>query len=138
MSGTEPLKKGSSLPQIVKLDNAFKLAKEWVNNMSKVEDDEPIDAETEHRPPRLGLGAKIGRQSKVGPSDDPVERRLYAKLDARKRKAAQSEEESRSSQRHGVGDDEDDDVDEDSRSSSFMKKAAPRPLFSTLGNKKRK
>lgn len=88
---------------------------------------------------RLGLGAKVVRQSKVGPSDDPVERKLYAKLDARKRKAAQSEEESRSSQRHGVEDDEDDDVDEDSRSSSFMKKAAPRPFPSMiLGNKKRK
>ncbi|XP_054783232.1 uncharacterized protein LOC129290476 [Prosopis cineraria] len=137
MSVTEPLKKGS-LPQIVKLDKALKLAEVWINNMSKVEDDEPTDADKEGRPPRLGLGAKVFRQSKVGPSDDPVERKLYAKLDARKRKAAQMEEESRSSQRDGVEDDED-DAGEDSRTSSFIKKAAPRPLPSTiLGNKKRK
>ncbi|XP_028779829.1 uncharacterized protein LOC114750340 isoform X2 [Neltuma alba] len=134
MSVAEPSKKGSSLPRIVKLDKALKLAEVWVNNMSKVEDDEPTDAGKEGRPPRLGLGAKVVRQSKVVPSDDPVERKLYAKLDARKRKAA---EDSRSSQRDV--EDEDDNADEDSRSSSFMKKAAPRPLPSMiLGNKKRK
>ena len=87
---------------------------------------------------RLGLGAKVVRQSNVGPSNDPVDQKLYAKLNARKRKAAQLEEESRSSQKHGVEDD-DEDVDEDSRSNSFMKRAAPRPLPSMmLGNKKRK
>lgn len=37
---------------------------------------------------RLGLGAKVSRQSKFVPSDDPVERKLYAKLNAEKRKAA--------------------------------------------------
>ncbi|KAF7819012.1 uncharacterized protein G2W53_024467 [Senna tora] len=177
MNGTEPTKK-ASLPQIVKLDKAFKLwcpgeitmtsfrpsfafftsagssklssefrkiqsrlcvtgcqAEAWVSNMSKVEDDEPTEADKEGRSSRLGLGARISRQCKVGPLNDPVERKLYAKLDAKKRKAAQIAEDSRSA-RDSI---EDEDIaDEDSRTNAFVKKAALPFSLSIKGNKKRK
>lgn len=85
---------------------------------------------------RLGLGAKVSRQLKAGPSDDPVDRKLYAKLEAKKRKAAQIAEESRSA-RDCVEDDED-SADEDSRTNAFVKKPAL-PLPSSIQrNKKRK
>ncbi|KAF7826056.1 uncharacterized protein G2W53_017220 [Senna tora] len=134
MNVTEPAKK-AALQQIVKLDKALKLAEVWVSNMSKVEDDEPTEADKEGRPSRLGLGAKVSRQSKVGPSNDPIERKLYAKLDAKKRKAAQIAEESRSA-KDSI---EDEDIaDEDSRTSAFVKKAALPFSLSVKGNKKRK
>ena len=36
----------------------------------------------------LGLGAKVSRQSNTGLSNDPIERKLHAKLDVGKRKSA--------------------------------------------------
>ncbi|KAI4328791.1 hypothetical protein L6164_021120 [Bauhinia variegata] len=125
-------------PQIVKLDKALKLAERWVNNMSKGTDDEPSEADMEGRPSRLGLGAKVSRQSKVGPSNDPVDRKLYAKLNAEKRKTARIAEESKQSAGAGF-DDDDDNKDLDSRTSAFAKRKAAVPLNSSvLGNKKQK
>ncbi|KAG5008289.1 hypothetical protein JHK85_026831 [Glycine max] len=60
----------------------------WVNNMSKDADDDRTNADVEDRPSGLGLGAKVSCQSKFVASGDPVERKLYAKLNAEKRKAA--------------------------------------------------
>ena len=85
---------------------------------------------------RLGLGAKVSRKSKVRPSDDPVDRKLYAKLEADKRKTAKIAEES-SIVASNVLDDDEDDEDLESRTSAFAKrKAAPVPL--TSSNKKQK
>ncbi|KAK7300728.1 hypothetical protein RJT34_11577 [Clitoria ternatea] len=137
MSVTETTKKNGA-PQIVKLDKALKLAESWVNNMSRDADDERTDTDIVDRPYRLGLGAKVSRQSKVGPSDDPIERKLYAKLNAGKRKAANIAKRSTTITRD-VLDDENDYEDEDSRTSAFAKRKATVPLTSsTLGNQKQK
>lgn len=87
---------------------------------------------------RLGLGAKVSRQSKVGPSNDPVERKLNAKLDAEKRKTAKIAEGSTKIARDVLDDNEDDDHLE-SRTNAFAKRKAVVPLTSSiLGNKKQK
>ncbi|KAG5092625.1 hypothetical protein JHK82_051403 [Glycine max] len=137
MSVTETPKK-TGAPQIVKLDKALKLAELWVNNMSKDADDDRTNADVEGRPSRLGLGAKVSRQSKFVPSDDPVERKLYAKLNAEKRKAANIAKESATIARDALDDDEDNE-DLDSRANAFTKRKATAPLISSmLRNKKQK
>lgn len=131
--------KKPSRPQLVKLDKALKLAENWVNNMTKSTEEESGEVELEGRPLRLGLGATVPRQSRVGPLNDPVDRRLHAKLEAGKRKASQRmEEESSPSVRggHNVKDDEDDDDDLDSRTNLFAKKRVM-PLTSSLQAKKK-
>ncbi|RDX73405.1 hypothetical protein CR513_46996 [Mucuna pruriens] len=138
MSVTETPKK-TGAGQIVKLDKALKLAKLWVNNMSKdADDDGRTNADLEARPAGLGLGAKVSRQSKFVPSDDPVERKLHAKLNAEKRKAANIAKESATIARDALDDDEDSE-DLDSRTNAFAKRKAAVPLTSsTLQNKKQK
>ena len=84
---------------------------------------------------RLGLGAKVPRQSKVGPSNDPVERKLYAKLNAGKRKASKNRESTTLSDRDGV-DEDGDDEDLESRSSAFSRKRAV-PLTSQIQAKRK-
>lgn len=86
---------------------------------------------------RLGLGAKVPRQSNVGLSNDPVERKLHAKLDADKRKAANIAKESTPFASDIL--DDDDDEEEESRTNAFAKRKAAVPLTPPiLGNKKRK
>ncbi|GFZ21025.1 hypothetical protein Acr_29g0001870 [Actinidia rufa] len=106
--------------------------------MAKSTEEEPVVVELEGRPARLGLGATVPRQSKVGPLNDPVERKLYAKLDIGKRKAAKNKEESSPFAResHDVKDDEDEDNNE-SRTNLFVKKRVV-PLTSCLQSKKKK
>ncbi|KAF7138082.1 hypothetical protein RHSIM_Rhsim07G0118400 [Rhododendron simsii] len=114
-------------------------AENWVNNMTKSTEEESGEVELEGRPLRLGLGATIPRQSRVGPLNDPVDRRLHAKLEAGKRKASQRmEEESSPPVRggHNVKDDEDDNDDLDSRTNLFAKKRVM-PLTSSLQAKKK-
>ncbi|KAL6124200.1 hypothetical protein ACLB2K_076715 [Fragaria x ananassa] len=83
---------------------------------------------------RLGLGAKVSRTSTFVPSDDPLERTLYYKLNAQKRKAAKIAEELAP----GAGDDDNED-NEDSRTSAFeKKKRAANPLTPPIGKKKRR
>ncbi|PSS26328.1 Protein of unknown function DUF3245 protein [Actinidia chinensis var. chinensis] len=132
----------TSRPQLVTLDKALKLAEQWVNNKNKSTEEEPTVVELEGRPARLGLGATVPRQSKVGPLNDPVERKLYAKLQVEKRKAAKNKEKSKSSarERYDVKDDEDEDEDEyenESRTNLFSKKRLV-PLTSSLQAKKKK
>ncbi|KAJ0113481.1 hypothetical protein Patl1_00453 [Pistacia atlantica] len=122
MSSETQVKTGP--PQIFKSDEALKLAEQWVNNMTKVEEDEPTKVESEGRPSRLGLGAKVSLKSKFQPSNDPVERKLHARLDARKRKAAKNAEESLLSAKDRHDDDDDDEDDLESRTSAFEKKRA--------------
>ena len=136
-------------------------AEQWVNNMTKSTEEEPAVVELEGRPARsvyvfmaifvqikavcliityisyrLGLGATVPRQSKVGPLNDPVERKLYAKLQVEKRKAAKNKKKSKSSarERYDVKDDEDEN---ESRTNLFSKKRLV-PLTSSLQAKKKK
>lgn len=87
---------------------------------------------------RLGLGAKVSRQSKIGPSNDPIERKLHAKLDAGKRKSAKSIKESTLSARSGSDNSDDSDEDLESRTKSFSKKRVVPPTSSLQRNKKPK
>ncbi|KAH9731954.1 factor cwc22-like protein [Citrus sinensis] len=126
-------------PQIFKLDKALKLAEQWVDNMTKAAEDEPTEIEPEARPSRLGLGAKVSRQSKIGPSNDPVERKLQVSLNAGKRNAAKTAEESTPSIRDGHGDnDEDEAEDSESRTSTFAKRRPAPPTSSLQALKKQK
>ncbi|XP_022761881.1 uncharacterized protein LOC111307853 [Durio zibethinus] len=127
--------KKSGPPKIVTLNNALKLAEQFVSKMSGSAEDEAVEVEPEGRPDRLGLGAKVPRQSKVGPFNDPVERKLYAKLDAGKRKASKNRESTFPSDRDRV-DEDDEDEDLESRSSAFSRKRAV-PLTSQLHEKKK-
>ncbi|XP_034689996.1 uncharacterized protein LOC117917737 [Vitis riparia] len=124
--------------QLVVLNKAFKLAEQWVKNMSTPLEDEPTEVKLEARPSRLGLGAKVSRQSKIGPSNDPIERKLYAKLDAGKRKSSKSSKESTLSARNGSDNSDDSDEDLESRTKSFSKKRVVPPTSSLQRNKKSK
>ncbi|KAF5184909.1 pre-mRNA-splicing factor CWC22-like protein [Thalictrum thalictroides] len=114
--------KAKDMPKLVILDKGLKLAESWMNNMSGSATDDANEVEYVGRPPRLGLGAKAVHQSRVGPLTDPVERRLVAKLDAGKRRAARTIEETNPSESN-VGDDSSDD-DLESRTKAFTKKRA--------------
>ncbi|XP_024027701.1 uncharacterized protein LOC21400276 [Morus notabilis] len=122
-----------SAPKIVKLDSALKLAEQWVNNMTKAEDDE--QTEVEARPSRLGLGAKVSRQSKIGPLKDPLERKLYAKLHARTKSA---EESTLTANKDGYGDDSDDSEALESRTQVFDKKRAANPVTPSVQQTKKR
>ncbi|CAN7056436.1 unnamed protein product [Brassica rapa subsp. trilocularis] len=108
-------------PQILKTDTshtALKLAEKWVANMTTSAED-PIEPE----PDRLGLGAKVSRQMKRRPSDDPLDQKLQAKFDAGRRKYARSEAEcAGTSKNAGDDDSEDDDDESESKSQAFGKK----------------
>ncbi|XP_022157679.1 uncharacterized protein LOC111024338 [Momordica charantia] len=115
----------SQPPEILKLNTALKMAEQWLNNMTPIGNDEPTVVEPENRPPRLGLGAKVSRQFRSGPSNDPLDRKLYAKLDAGKRQAARKTKEDTLILNNE--DDEDDD-EEESRTAMFDKKRAATPV----------
>ncbi|GLT79646.1 hypothetical protein SLA2020_511280 [Shorea laevis] len=134
---TGTVKKKTGPTRIVKLDKALKLAEQWVNNMSGSVEDELVEVEPEGRPLKLGLGAKVSRQSKVGPSNDPLERKLYAKLDVGKRKASKSIEESTSYGRD-ESNEEEEEGNSESKSSVFTKKRAVPPMPTLQAKKKQK
>jgi len=139
MSMEESAKKPTR-PQLVKLDKALKLAENWVSNMTKSTKGESVEVELEGRPLRLGLGATVPRQSRVGPLNDPVDRKLHAKLEAGKRKASQRMEESSPSTRGHDGNEDEDDDDEnlDSRTNLFSKKRVVPLTSSSQAKKKQK
>ncbi|KAG2258809.1 hypothetical protein Bca52824_078103 [Brassica carinata] len=99
-------------PQILKTDTAQKLAEKWVANMSTPAEDDPIEAQQEARPPRLGLGAKVSRQMKRRPSDDPLDQN-YKPIEA---------ECAGSSKKAGDESEDDDDDESESKSQAFGKK----------------
>nr|GMC88804.1 uncharacterized protein PB1E7.01C-like [Ipomoea batatas] len=79
---TEETSKNNKRPQVVKLDRALKLAEQWVTNMGKSsDDDKPNGAILESRP------LLVPRESKHVRSNDPIERKLRATLNAKERKA---------------------------------------------------
>ncbi|XP_023514247.1 uncharacterized protein LOC111778569 isoform X2 [Cucurbita pepo subsp. pepo] len=116
-------------PEIVKLNDAAKLAAELMSKMTNCEwketanDNKSTVVEPENRPPRLGLGAKISSQFRNGPSNDPLDRKLYAKLDAGKKQAARKMLEDTPVLNNE--DDDDNDDEEESKTAMFDKKRAP-------------
>ncbi|TYK03014.1 putative RNA binding protein [Cucumis melo var. makuwa] len=131
-------------PEIIKLNDAAKLAAQLMSKMTNSEwketgvDNESTAIEPEMRPPRLGLGAKVTRHFRNGPSNDPLDRKLYAKLDAGKKQAAR-----KMSEETPVLDNKDDDGDdeeEESRTAIFNKKRAAKPVTMPpfQGKKKRR
>ncbi|GMJ01801.1 hypothetical protein HRI_003849300 [Hibiscus trionum] len=132
MATETPKKPGP--PKLVALNNASKLAEQWINKMNGSAHDEVVEVEPEARPGRLGLGAKIPRQSKVGLSNDPVARKLSAKLGAGKRKASKNQDSTTPSCRDLF----DQDEDLDSRSSAFSRKRAVPPTSQLQVKKKHK
>ncbi|KAL1817437.1 hypothetical protein DCAR_0521866 [Daucus carota subsp. sativus] len=123
--------------QVVKLDKAFKLAEKWVKNMSKSSEDQSTKGPLKARPPRLGLGAAVPRQTPVAPSSDPVERKLRGNLDAAKRKAAKDVLESVPSARDESVD-EDSEEELESRSKAISKRPATNSNSSLQARKKQK
>lgn len=98
--------------------------------MSKLdEDDKSIKVKTESRPPRLGVGAAVPRESKVVHSNDPVERRLRAKLDIDKTKVVKNTKEPAGPAKGGSFDEDSDDDEVESKTKVFKKK---RPINWTL------
>lgn len=88
---------------------------------------------------RLGLGAKVSRQFKIGPSNDPIERKLYAKLDVGKRNSVNGAiKDYAPSARNGSDNSDDSDEDLESRTKSFGKKRVVPSSSSPQINKKRK
>ncbi|CAL8992204.1 unnamed protein product [Prunus brigantina] len=126
-------------PQIIKLNKALKLAKKWVNDMTEPAEDEHFEIQRSVIIfigfLRLGLGAKVPRPSIFVPSDDPLERKLHYKLDARRRVAAKIAEESATA---SAASNDDDDEDLDSRTKAFEKKRHAAPVTPSLWGKKRK
>ncbi|XP_011092408.1 uncharacterized protein LOC105172592 isoform X1 [Sesamum indicum] len=123
VTNTEEDPKQKLQPQLVKLDKGFKLAEQWVNNMSKSSYDEKSTLlELEGRPSRLGIGATVPKQSKVTHSDNPVERKLLAKLHADKRKVVKRDEDFVPSAKDGNVDDDSEEEETESKTRAFSKK----------------
>ncbi|XP_027115204.1 uncharacterized protein LOC113761935 [Coffea eugenioides] len=126
MKSDEASKKASLRP-LVKFNKAFKLAEQWVNSMSQLEDEK--FAKVEVRPSRLGVGAAVARESKVVQSNDPIERRLRAKLESHKKKVVKNAEEPGGPTLNGNSQEDSDDEELGSKTKAFVKK---RPADWTL------
>lgn len=124
-------------PKLVKLNKAFKLAEQWVSNMTGDAEDEAEETEMEGRPSRLGLGAKVPRRSQNGPLNDPVERKLHKKLEIGRRKAA-GDEGSTPSAKNEPDFDSDDSENLESRTNAFAKKRAAPQTTTPQAKKKPK
>lgn len=86
---------------------------------------------------RLGLGAAVPRQSQTVLSNDPVERKLFAKLDAEKRRKLKISEAPTISAKDGKVDEESDEEESESKTKAFTKKR-PSAFPLTLQAKKKK
>lgn len=71
---------------------------------------------------RLGIGAAIPRENKVTRSNDPVERKIQAKLDSGKRRAVQNAEELA---KDSISEEDSDEEELESRTQAFTKKRPP-------------
>ncbi|KAL8130647.1 hypothetical protein V2J09_019802 [Rumex salicifolius] len=119
--------------KLVKLDKAYKLAMQWVNDMSGRWEDEQADVELEGRPSKLGLGAEINRRNEFRPPNkEATEWKLRAMLDLRKRKSSIIED----STPDVKSDDEEDESE--SRCNAFAKKRVYSAIVPVLGKKKRR
>ncbi|KAL3622118.1 hypothetical protein CASFOL_033529 [Castilleja foliolosa] len=132
---TEEDPKNKPQPQLVKLNKAFKLAEQWVNNMSKPSVNEKSKSvELEGRPSRLGIGATVPKESRVTCSDNPVERKLLGKLNANKKKAMMRDADFAA--KDGNDDEESEEEESESKTRSFGKKRPPSLNSPQLGKKK--
>ncbi|CAN4111591.1 unnamed protein product [Withania somnifera] len=132
----EEASKKTARPQLVLLKKVFKLAEQWVNSMGDSSDDaKPNEVVLESRPPRLGIGAAVPRQSQTVLSNDPVERKLSAELEAEKRRKLKSSETSTNSAKDGKVDEESDKEESESKTKAFTKKR-PASLPSSLQAKR--
>ncbi|XP_078148018.1 uncharacterized protein LOC144543583 [Carex rostrata] len=123
------------VPKVVKLDKAFKLAEIWVKNMSGGTAVEKMtDMETEARPSRLGLGARITRNAQRTHSTDPVEKKLLGKVNAKRKQNSENEDKMNSTERNET-EIEDDTDESESRTNAVSKK---RPLPTSALVKRRK
>ncbi|CAA7023028.1 unnamed protein product [Microthlaspi erraticum] len=118
---TETAKKKGT-PQILKTDTAQKLAEKWVASMTRSTEKDPVEAEQEARPHRLGLGAKVSKEMKRKPSDDPIDQKLQAKFDAGRRKHARLVADAAGSSKNAGDDDSEEEDESESKSKAFGKK----------------
>ncbi|KAG8391836.1 hypothetical protein BUALT_Bualt01G0228400 [Buddleja alternifolia] len=136
-TSTEDDQKKKVQPQLVKLEKALKLAEQWVNNMSTTSvNQKSFIVDLEGRPSRLGIGATVPRESKVELSNDPVQRKLLAKLHADKRKTIKRDEEAAPSAKDGSVDEDSEEEESESKTRAFSKKR-PMNLTSPLHAKKK-
>ncbi|XP_057787481.1 uncharacterized protein LOC131004750 [Salvia miltiorrhiza] len=140
VTGAEEDPKKKPQPQLVKLNHAFKLAEQWVNNMSKSSsNDKSTSIDLEGRPMRLGIGATVPKESQFTRSSNPVERKLLAKLHNDKRKVAMKDEALVPSAENGKADEEDSDEEEsESKTRAFTKKRTPNSISHLHARKKRR
>ncbi|XP_038906624.1 uncharacterized protein LOC120092570 isoform X2 [Benincasa hispida] len=102
-------------------------------------DNESTAIEPEIRPPRLGLGAKVTRHFRNGPSNDPLDRKLHAKLGAGKKQASTKMSEDTPVLNNKDDDGDDEEEEEESRTAMFNKKRAAKPItMSPLQGKKKR
>ncbi|KAK3003503.1 hypothetical protein RJ639_019770 [Escallonia herrerae] len=99
--------------------------------MTKSVEDESTEVVLEARAPRPGLGAAVPRQFHFTPSNDPLERKLRAKLIADKRKVAKSAEEDE------ILDEDSADEETESRK-CFFEKESSQPDIIFTGKEKAK
>lgn len=86
---------------------------------------------------RLGIGATLPEESKIIRSNNPVERKLFANLNASKRKASARDEHLEPSTKDEKVDEESDEDETESKAKAFTKKNPP-SLTSSLHAKKKK
>ncbi|XP_020079842.1 uncharacterized protein LOC109703585 [Ananas comosus] len=120
-------------PKVVKLDRALKLAESWVSKMSPSAPDEPEEPRVEARHPRLGLGAKAPLNVKAAALTDPVERKLFQKVKAKRRKSSPDTSKTSHAEENEASNDETDEPE--SRTSAFVKKRAAPVSSSSLVKK---
>ncbi|XP_073045596.1 uncharacterized protein [Primulina eburnea] len=136
MNAVEEEPKKKSEPKLVKLERSFKLAEQWVNNMSASSvNDKSAAVELEGRPARLGIGATVPRESKPMLSNDPVERKLLAKLNANKRKVIERVDTGPSTRNRDL--DEESEEDESESKTKMFGKKRPVSLTSTVTAKRK-
>ncbi|XP_047977628.1 uncharacterized protein LOC125219641 isoform X2 [Salvia hispanica] len=122
-------------PQLVKLNHAFKLAEQWVNNMTKTSSiDKPPSIELEGRPMRLGIGATVPKESKFLRSSNPVEKKLLAKLHNNKIKGAMKDE--ASTLPAEKADEDSEEEESESKTRAFSKKRPPSSISHLHARKK--
>ncbi|KAH9622572.1 hypothetical protein KSS87_016459 [Heliosperma pusillum] len=116
------------------LNKGLRLAEQWVKNMPGQAGEEPGQLDMEGRPAGLGLGARVLPKSHLGPSNDPLERKLMRHLGVGKKKPV-ADEERKPPARNGF-DSDDDEENLESRTNAFTKKRAGSQLLMPPSNKK--
>ncbi|XP_074311412.1 uncharacterized protein LOC141647206 [Silene latifolia] len=128
-------------PPVLKLktlNKGLKLAEQWVKNMPGQAGEEPGQLDMEGRPAGLGLGAKVLPRSHLGPSNDPLERKIMRHLGVVGKKKPVADEETKQPAKGLDSDDDDDDENLESRTNAFAKKRSGPQLLMPPPKKKSK